>query len=48
MSYWERIAPCAITDADVTSLSQELGREVTVEEVLPVVEKHLSLLLEHE
>lgn len=46
MSHWERIAPCAITDADVTSLSQELGREVTVEEVLPVVEKHLGLLLE--
>ncbi|MEU5157661.1 lipoyl(octanoyl) transferase LipB [Glycomyces sp. NPDC021274] len=46
MSYWERIAPCAITDADVTSLSQELGREVTVAEVMPVVEKHLGLLLE--
>ncbi|GAA2132363.1 lipoyl(octanoyl) transferase LipB [Glycomyces algeriensis] len=48
MSYWERIAPCAITDADVTSLSQELGREVTVAEVLPVVEKHLGLLLEQD
>jgi lipoyl(octanoyl) transferase len=48
MSHWERIAPCAITDADVTSLSRELGREVSVEEVLPVVEKHLGLLLESE
>lgn len=48
MTYWERIAPCAIADADVTSLSRELGREVTVEEVLPVVEKHLGLLLEQD
>jgi lipoyl(octanoyl) transferase len=47
MTYWDRIAPCAITDADVTSLSRELGRDVTVEEVLPVVEKHLGLLLEN-
>ncbi|WP_025273956.1 lipoyl(octanoyl) transferase LipB [Haloglycomyces albus] len=46
MSFYDRIAPCAITDAGVTSLSRELGREVTVEEVTPVVEKHLELLLE--
>ncbi|PRY62269.1 lipoyl(octanoyl) transferase LipB [Glycomyces artemisiae] len=48
MSYWDRIAPCAITDADVTSLSRELGRDVTVDEVLPVVKKHLGLLLERD
>lgn len=36
-----RIVPCGITDAGVTSLSAELGRDVTVEEVLPLVERHL-------
>lgn len=37
-----RIVPCGITDAGVTSLSAELGRDVTVAEVLPVVERHLA------
>jgi len=31
-----RIVPCGIVDAGVTSLSAELGRDVTVAEVLPV------------
>ncbi len=31
-----RIVPCGILDAGVTSLSAELGRDVTVAEVLPV------------
>ncbi|WP_051325488.1 lipoyl(octanoyl) transferase LipB [Glycomyces tenuis] len=48
MGAWNRIAPCAITDAEVTSLSAELGREVTVDEVAPVVERHLPLLLERD
>ncbi|WP_037906261.1 lipoyl(octanoyl) transferase LipB [Actinacidiphila yeochonensis] len=42
---FDRIVPCGIRDAGVTSLSQELGREVTVEEVAPVVEKHLTEVL---
>ncbi|MFI7589524.1 lipoyl(octanoyl) transferase LipB [Spongisporangium articulatum] len=33
--------PCGITDAGVTSLSAELGRDVTVAEVLPLVEEEL-------
>src|SRR5579875_3527085 len=32
------IVPCGITDAGVTSLSAEAGRDVTVDEALPVVE----------
>jgi lipoyl(octanoyl) transferase len=39
------IVPCGIADAGVTSLSKELAREVTVSEVLPYVEKHLSDIL---
>jgi len=44
-TWFDRIVPCGIRDAGVTSLSQELGREVGVAEVLPVVEKHLSAAL---
>ncbi len=40
-----RIVPCGITDAGVTSLSAELGRDVTVDEVLPLVEARLDALL---
>ena len=38
------IVPCGIPDAGVTSLSAELGRDVTVSEALPLVERHLALL----
>lgn len=44
LSAYHRIVPCGISDAGVTSLSQELGRDVTVAEVLPVVERHLGTL----
>jgi lipoyl(octanoyl) transferase len=44
-TWFDRIVPCGIRDAGVTSLSAELGREVTVAEVLPVVEKHLTAVL---
>lgn len=46
LTHFDRIAPCAITDAGVTSLSREVGRAVTVEEVLPLVEKHLDKIME--
>jgi lipoyl(octanoyl) transferase len=42
LSWFTRIVPCGIPDAEVTSLSAELGRDVTVAEVLPLVERHLS------
>jgi lipoyl(octanoyl) transferase len=34
---FHRIVPCGIADAGVTTLSAELGRDVTVAEVLPLV-----------
>ena len=43
---FDRIVPCGIRDAGVTSLSEELGRNVSVADVLPVVEKHLRAVLE--
>ncbi|WP_367139956.1 MULTISPECIES: lipoyl(octanoyl) transferase LipB [Streptomyces] len=45
-TWFDRIVPCGIRDAGVTSLSNELGRRVSVAEVLPVVEKHLREILE--
>ena len=44
LANFDRFVPCGIRDAGVTSLSAELGRDVTVAEVLPVVERHLSTL----
>jgi len=41
LSWFDRIVPCGLPDADVTSMSKELAREVTVEEVVPVVERHI-------
>jgi lipoyl(octanoyl) transferase len=46
-TWFDKIVPCGIRDAGVTSLSYELGREVTVPEVVPVLEKHLRDVLEH-
>lgn len=40
------IVPCGITDAEVTSLTQEVGRTVTVADVTPILESKLQLLLE--
>jgi lipoyl(octanoyl) transferase len=42
---FDAIVPCGINDAGVTTLSAELGRRVTVAEVLPFVERHLADLL---
>jgi lipoyl(octanoyl) transferase len=44
LSAYDRIVPCGITDATVTSLSRELGRDVCVDEVLPLVEARLPAL----
>jgi lipoyl(octanoyl) transferase len=45
LGYFDRIVPCGIRDAGVTSLTAELGRPVTVADVLPVVERNLPTLV---
>ncbi len=45
LGWYDRFVPCGISDAGVTSLSAELGRDVTVAEVVPVVQRHLEELL---
>jgi lipoyl(octanoyl) transferase len=44
LAAYDRIVPCGIRDAGVTSISAELGRDVTVAEVIPLVESRLSSL----
>ena len=45
LSWFDRIVPCGLPDAEVTSLSAETGRTVTVLDVLPYVEKRLDAIL---
>jgi len=45
LSWYDRFVPCGISDAGVTSISAELGRDVTVHDVLPSVRRHLTDLL---
>jgi lipoyl(octanoyl) transferase len=39
---FNRIIPCGIADAAVTSMAVELSRDISVDEVMPIVEKYLS------
>lgn len=41
LSAYNSIIPCGIDDASVTSLAKELGRSISIDEVLPIVEKHM-------
>ena len=45
LAAYDAVVACGITDATVTTLSAELGRDVTVDEVLPLLEAHLPGLL---
>ncbi|WP_028707992.1 lipoyl(octanoyl) transferase LipB [Propionicicella superfundia] len=45
LTWFDRIVPCGITDAGVTSMTAELGRPVSVVEVAAVVRPHLEELL---
>lgn len=41
LSWFDRIVPCGLADATATSMSAELKRNITVEEVAPVVERYV-------
>ena len=38
---FSQIIPCGSQDAEVTSMEIELGRTITIEEVAPIVERHI-------
>lgn len=42
LAAFDRIVPCGISDAGITSLSVEAGRPVTVAELLPLVQPRLA------
>ena len=46
LSAYDLIVPCGISDAGVTSFAKELGREISIEEVQPIIEKHILRALE--
>jgi lipoyl(octanoyl) transferase len=46
LAAYEKIIPCGISGAKVTSLTAELGRDVTINEVLPVIKKHIRPMLD--
>jgi len=41
LAAFRQIVPCGIADADVTSLEIELGRSITIDEVAPLIERHV-------
>ncbi|WP_104106761.1 lipoyl(octanoyl) transferase LipB [Nocardioides sp. 616] len=46
LGWYGRFVPCGIADAGVTSLTAELGRPVSVTDVVPLVERHLRTYLD--
>ena len=46
LSAYDLIIPRGISDAGVTSLAKELGREISIAEVQPIVEKYILPALE--
>jgi lipoyl(octanoyl) transferase len=48
LTYFDHINPCGFTDKGVTSLSKELGREISMEEVKPLLLSKLVMLLKPE
>ncbi|CAB4971506.1 unannotated protein [freshwater metagenome] len=45
LAFFDRIVPCGIRDAEVTTLTNELERDATVAEVLPLVIERLTQLV---
>ncbi|GAB7007752.1 lipoyl(octanoyl) transferase LipB [Nocardioides sp. AN3] len=45
LEWYDRFVPCGISDAGVTTLSLETGRDITVDEALPVLQRHIESFL---
>ena len=46
LTAYSKIIPCGIADAKVTSLSEELGRDIKIDEVMPVLKKYILPMLD--
>ena len=42
LTYFDRILPCGFSDSGVTSMAKELGTDISVAEVMPVVQKYVA------
>ena len=47
LSAYLKIIPCGIPDAKVTSISAELGEQINIEQVMPVLQKYICPVLEN-
>ena len=41
LSNFDRIIPCGMPEAETTSMANELNREITIDQVIPVLEKYM-------
>lgn len=48
LAWFDRIVPCGIADAGVSSLTRELGHTVSSTDAFPVVERHMAEALDIE
>jgi lipoyl(octanoyl) transferase len=48
LSYFNNIIPCGINDKAVTSMQQELGKEVDIKQVQKILQQHISVLFDME
>lgn len=46
LTWFDRIVPCGISDASVTTLSRELGREISIQDVLPIISTNLHQIFD--
>lgn len=46
LNYFKNIVPCGIEDKAVTSMAQELGRKIAMEEVEEKLKRHIAALFE--
>ncbi|MES2425773.1 MAG: lipoyl(octanoyl) transferase LipB [Bacteroidota bacterium] len=48
LSYFKNIIPCGIDDKAVTSMQQELGKEINIKHVQEILQQHISVLFDME
>ena len=48
LSYFKNIIPCGIEDKAVTSMQQELGKEIDIKHVQKILQHHISVLFNME
>lgn len=41
LDFYEHIVPCGLSDAGVTTLSKEMGRMITVDDIAPLLSRHI-------